>query len=117
MTNSRSKNRKRRHFRVRAKISGTTSIPRLNVFKSNGHFYAQLIDDVKQTTIVSASTLKMADLKSTSNIAAAEKVGQEIAKQAIAKKITTVVFDRGGYLYHGKVKAFAEAARQAGLKF
>lgn len=117
MTNSRSAKRKRRHFRVRTKISGTTSIPRLNVFKSNGHFYAQLIDDVKQTTIVAASTLKMADLKSTSNIIAAEKVGSDIAKKAIDKKITTVVFDRGGYLYHGKVKAFAEAARKAGLKF
>ncbi|RUO86926.1 MULTISPECIES: 50S ribosomal protein L18 [unclassified Spiroplasma] len=114
---SRSAKRKRRHFRVRAKINGTTAVPRLNVFKSNGHFYAQLIDDVKQKTIVAASTLKMAGLKSTSNIAAAEKVGAEIAKKALDKKVTTVVFDRGGYLYHGKVKAFAEAARKAGLKF
>ncbi|WP_368486252.1 50S ribosomal protein L18 [Spiroplasma sp. DGKH1] len=115
--NSRSSNRKKRHYRVRNKISGTSQRPRLNVFKSNGHFYAQLIDDVKQTTLASASTLKMKDLKSTSNIAAAEQVGAEIAKLAIAKKITNVVFDRSGYLYHGKVKAFAEAARKAGLKF
>ncbi len=114
---SRSAKRKKRHFRVRTKINGTSAIPRLNVFKSNGHFYAQLIDDVKQTTIVAASTLKMADLKSTSNIVAAKKVGTDIAKKALYKKVTTVVFDRGGYLYHGKVKAFAEAAREAGLKF
>ncbi|WP_338965350.1 MULTISPECIES: 50S ribosomal protein L18 [unclassified Spiroplasma] len=114
---SRSAKRKKRHFRVRAKINGTSAIPRLNVFKSNGHFYAQLIDDVKQTTIVAASTLKMADLKTTSNVGAAEKVGTDIAKKALDKKVTTVVFDRGGYLYHGKVKAFAEAARKAGLKF
>lgn len=114
---SRNAKRKRRHFRVRAKINGTTEVPRLNVFKSNGHFYAQLIDDINQKIIVAASTLKMINLKSKSNIAAAEKVGIEIAKKALEKKITTVVFDRSGYLYHGKIKAFAETVRKMGLKF
>ncbi|AEM68553.1 50S ribosomal protein L18 [Mycoplasma putrefaciens] len=108
--------RKRRHFRVRQKVSGTAAKPRLNVFKSNTNFYAQIIDDTKGVTLVSASTLKM-DLKNKSNKDAAAKVGEEIAKKALAANINTVVFDRSGYLYHGKVKAFAEAARQAGLNF
>lgn len=118
MKTSRAIERKKRHYRVRNKVSGTASTPRLNVFKSNTHFYAQLIDDQQKVTLVSSSTIKMdSTLKSTSNIEIAIKVGEDIAKKAIAKKITTVVFDRGGYLYHGKVKAFADAARKAGLQF
>ncbi|ATZ16175.1 large subunit ribosomal protein L18 [Entomoplasma freundtii] len=108
--------RKRRHYRVRTKISGTSSRPRLNVFKSNTNFYAQIIDDTTGRTLVSASSMKM-DLPSKSNIKAAESVGAEVAKKALAANITEVVFDRGGYQYHGKVKAFADAARAAGLKF
>ncbi|AAT75495.1 50S ribosomal protein L18 [Mesoplasma florum L1] len=107
--------RKRRHYRVRSKVSGTAAKPRLNVFKSNTNFYAQIIDDTTGTTLVSASSLNLG-LKS-GNIEAAKKVAEEIAKLAIAKSIVDVVFDRGGYLYHGKVKAFAEAARENGLKF
>lgn len=106
--------RKRRHYRVRNKVSGTTEKPRLNVFKSNSFFYAQIIDDVKGVTLVSASSLKMG-LKN--NIDAAKAVGKAIAEQAKTKKITNVVFDRGGYLFHGKVKAFAEAAKENGMKF
>ncbi|KAF7378731.1 50S ribosomal protein L18 [Mycoplasma sp. HU2014] len=113
---TKSEARKRRHFIVRQKVSGTAARPRLNVFKSNTNFYAQIIDDTKGVTLVSASTLKM-DLKNKANKEAAQMVAQEIAKKALAANINEVVFDRGGYLYHGKVKAFAEAAREAGLKF
>ncbi|UWD34921.1 50S ribosomal protein L18 [Mycoplasma cottewii] len=113
---TKSEARKRRHFRVRQKVSGTAARPRLNVFKSNTNFYAQIIDDTKGVTLVSASTLKM-DLKNKANKEAAQMVAQEIAKKALAANINEVVFDRGGYLYHGKIKAFAEAAREAGLKF
>lgn len=110
--------RKKRHFRVRKKLSGTSSCPRLNVFRSNKNIYAQLIDDEKGVTIVSASTLdKEFDLESTSNIAAAQKVGELIAKRAVEKGYKKVVFDRGGYLYHGRVKALADAARENGLEF
>ena len=106
-----------RQKRVRATVKGTSSRPRLCVFKSLNNIYAQLIDDDTQTTIVSASTLD-ADVKTkASNIEAAKEVGALIAKRAIEKKIDTVVFDRNGYLYHGKVKELAEAARAAGLKF
>ncbi|WP_031542189.1 50S ribosomal protein L18 [Mesoplasma photuris] len=112
---TKAESRKRRHYRVRNKISGTTSRPRLNVFKSNTNFYAQIIDDTTGTTLVSASTLKLSGNKG--NIEAAEKVAEEIAKLALSKNISEVVFDRGGYLYHGKVKAFADKAREAGLKF
>lgn len=108
--------RKRRHYRVRTKIVGTTGRPRLNVFKSNTNFYAQIIDDTTGRTLVSASTMKM-ELTSKSNVEAAQTVGTEVAKKALAANITEVVFDRGGYQYHGKVKAFADAARAAGLKF
>lgn len=108
--------RKRRHFRVRSKITGTAAKPRLNVFKSNTNFYAQIIDDTAGTTLVSASSLKLG-LKNASNVEAAKQVAVEIAKLAASKKIVDVVFDRGGYLYHGKVKAFAETARENGLKF
>ena len=103
--------------RVRATVKGTSARPRLCVFKSLTNIYAQVIDDDTQTTIVSASTLD-ADVKTkASNIEAAKEVGTLIAKRAIEKKIDTVVFDRNGYLYHGKVKELAEAARAAGLKF
>lgn len=118
MAKSMSRNdlRKKRHARVRNKISGTPECPRLNVFRSSSHIYAQIIDDVKGVTLASASSLNM-KLENGGNIEAATKVGTEIAKIAADKKIEKVVFDRGGYIYHGRVKALAEAAREAGLKF
>ncbi|WP_048601051.1 50S ribosomal protein L18 [Rubeoparvulum massiliense] len=112
--------RKKRHLRLRNKIQGTAECPRLNVYRSEKHIYAQLIDDVAGNTLVSASTLDP-ELRSESsnggNTEAAEKVGQLIAKRALEKGYTEVVFDRGGYLYHGRVKQLAEAAREAGLQF
>lgn len=109
--------RLRRHARVRNKISGTPERPRLNVFRSNSHIHAQIIDDTKGVTLVSASSVDM-KLENGSNIEAKKHaVGAEIAKRALAKNIDVVVFDRGGYIYHGRVKALAEAAREAGLKF
>ncbi|UOY91494.1 50S ribosomal protein L18 [Ectobacillus sp. JY-23] len=110
--------RKKRHARVRAKLTGTAQRPRLNVFRSNQHIYAQVIDDVNGVTLASASTLdKELSLEGTGNAAAATKVGELVAKRAVEKGIKEVVFDRGGYLYHGRVKALAEAAREAGLQF
>lgn len=109
--------RKKRHGRVRAKISGTASVPRLNVFRSNKNIYAQLIDDVAGVTLVSANTQEKAFEGASANVEAAAKIGEIIAKRAAEKNITTVVFDRGGYLYHGRVKALAEAARENGLEF
>jgi large subunit ribosomal protein L18 len=110
--------RKKRHARVRTKVFGTAERPRLNVFRSNKHIYAQVIDDVKAVTLVSASTLdKELNLEATGNVEAAQKVGELVAKRALEKGIKTVVFDRGGYLYHGRVKALADAAREAGLEF
>ncbi len=106
--------RLKRHKRVRAKVSGTAECPRLNVFRSNKNIYAQIIDDVKGVTLVSASSL---DMENGSNKEAAFKVGEAIAKKAIDKGIDKVVFDRGGYIYHGRVKELAEGARQGGLKF
>ena len=108
--------RKRRHVRVRAKVSGTAERPRLNVFRSSAHIYAQVIDDERGLTIVSASTTEK-DLRGNSggNLDAAKRVGQVIAERALARGIEQVVFDRGGYLYHGRVKALADAARAAGL--
>ena len=106
--------RLKRHKRVRAKVSGTAECPRLNVFRSNKNIYAQIIDDVKGVTLVSASSL---DMDNGSNKEAAFKVGEAIAKKAIDKGIDKVVFDRGGYIYHGRVKELAEGARQGGLKF
>ena len=103
----------RRKARVRSQIAGTASCPRLAIFRSNTSIYAQLIDDDKSITLASASSIKEAKL----NIEAAEKVGEAIAKAAADKKIKSVVFDRSGYIYHGKVKALADAARKAGLKF
>ncbi len=116
--NSRNASRVKRHLRIRQNIKGTQSVPRLNVFRSNANIYAQIIDDVAGITLVSASTIdKEIKLESGSNIEAAKQVGALVAKRAIEKKIEKVVFDRGGYLYHGRVKALADAAREAGLKF
>lgn len=113
---SRNETRQKRHARVRNKVSGTAECPRLNVFRSNKNITAQIIDDVTGTTLASASTVDM-KIENGGNIEAAKKVGQEVAERAKAKNITKVVFDRGGYIYHGKVKALAEAAREAGLEF
>ena len=112
--------RLKRKVRVRRKIKGTSERPRLNVFRSAKHIYAQLIDDTTGATLAAASTLIEevgAGLKYSGNIDAARKVGAEIAKRALAKDITMVVFDRNGFLYHGRVKAVAEAARENGLSF
>jgi large subunit ribosomal protein L18 len=107
-----------RHQRIRNKISGTPEIPRLNVFRSNRHIYAQIIDDSRGVTLASASTLSLSEKpESTSNIEAAKAVGAAIAEAAKNVGIEAVVFDRGGYIYHGRVKELADAARQAGLKF
>ena len=102
---------------VRAKISGTTERPRLTVFRSNKQIYAQVIDDVKGVTLVSASTKDKDFQNYGGNVEAAKAIGEAVAKRAIEKGITEVVFDRGGYVYHGRVAALAEAAREAGLKF
>ncbi|MCM1130826.1 MAG: 50S ribosomal protein L18 [Roseburia sp.] len=120
MINKVSKNasRQKRHLRLRQTLSGTTAKPRLNVFRSNKQIYAQVIDDTKGITLCCASSLdKEAGVKNGSNVDAATKVGTLIAKRALDLKIEAVVFDRGGYLYHGRVKALADAARAAGLKF
>ncbi|MBM7704950.1 50S ribosomal protein L18 [Metabacillus iocasae] len=110
--------RKKRHARVRAKLFGTATRPRLNVFRSNKHIYAQIIDDTNSVTIASASTLdKELSLDGTSNVESAQKIGELVAKRAVEKGVKEVVFDRGGYLYHGRVKALADAAREAGLQF
>ena len=109
--------RLKRHKRVRAKISGTPEMPRLNVFRSEANIYAQVIDDVNGVTLVSASSLDKAIDGDGGNIAAATAVGKLVAERAKAKGIENVVFDRGGYLYHGRVKALAEGAREGGLKF
>lgn len=111
------KARLKRHLRVRAKINGTSERPRLNVYRSAKHIYAQLIDDVKGITIVSASTLEKSFEGSGGNKEAARKVGLSIAQKAKKAGITKVVFDRGGYLYHGRVKELAEGAREGGLEF
>jgi len=108
--------RVRRHARVRAKLSGTKEAPRLCVYRSNKNIEAQIIDDVKGVTLVSSSSMAL-KLENGSNIEAAAKVGKDIAEKALAKKIKKVVFDRSGYIYHGRVKALAEAAREAGLNF
>ncbi|MGA3032608.1 MAG: 50S ribosomal protein L18 [Terracidiphilus sp.] len=108
--------RKRIHSRIREKLAGTAERPRLNVYRSLNHIYAQVIDDQKGETLVSASTLQ-AKAKTGGNVAAAKEAGKSIAEQAVAKGIKRVVFDRGGFLYHGRVKALADAAREAGLEF
>ena len=109
--------RQRRHLRVRRKISGTAECPRLCVYRSNTNLYAQIIDDVAGVTLVSASTLDKDVKTKHANKEAAKEVGTLVAKKAIEKNIKTVVFDRGGYIYHGVVKELAEAAREAGLEF
>lgn len=117
---SRSEVRAKKHRRLRNRISGTASTPRLAVFRSNKHMYAQIIDDDAQTTLVSASTTQKevsADLEKTNDVAAAAHLGTVIAKRALEKGITEVVYDRGGFIYQGKIKALADAAREAGLKF
>ncbi len=117
---ARSKIRVKKHMRIRNRFSGTTERPRLAVFRSNNHMYAQIIDDTVGKTLVAASTLEKdvkAELEKTNNVDAAAYVGKVIAKRALEKGITTVVYDRGGYIYHGKVAALAEAAREAGLIF
>ena len=117
---NRSEVRANKHRRIRSRLSGTPEQPRLAVFRSNNHMYAQIIDDVAGNTIVSASTLQ-ADVKDgltkTNNVEAATKLGEVIAKKALDNGIKTVVFDRSGYIYQGKVKALADAAREAGLEF
>ena len=109
--------RQRRHVRVRRKISGTAECPRLCVFRSNSNLYVQVIDDVKGNTLAQASTLDKEVKTKHSNKEAAKEVGALIAKRALEKNIKTVVFDRGGYIYHGVVKELAEAAREGGLEF
>ena len=109
--------RTRRHIRVRRKISGTSERPRLCVYRSNSNLYVQIIDDVAQKTLVQASTLDKEVKTKHSNKEAAKEVGALIAKRALDKKIDTVVFDRGGYIYHGVIKELAESARAGGLKF
>ena len=113
-------NRKERHKRVRKKVKGTEERPRLAVFKSSSHIYAQLIDDQKAFTITSASTLDTSfkqKMSSTGNVPAAKLVGQILAERAREKGIEKVIFDRGGFIYHGRIKALAESCREAGLKF
>ena len=109
--------RLKRHIRVRGKVSGTPERPRLNVFRSNANIYAQIIDDVNGVTLVAANTLEKDFEGATGNAEAAKKVGQLIAERAKAKGIEEVVFDRGGYIFHGRVAALAEGAREGGLKF
>ena len=108
--------RKRRHTRVRNKISGTAECPRLNVFRSNTQIFAQIIDDVKGITLASSSSVEL-KIKNGGNAEGAALVGKDIAEKALKLKIKNVVFDRGGYLYHGRVQALAEAARENGLEF
>ncbi|MCI5588467.1 MAG: 50S ribosomal protein L18 [Lachnospiraceae bacterium] len=112
--------RVKKHMKVRNRLSGTAERPRLAVFRSNNHMYAQIIDDTVGNTLVSASTLQKdvkAELEKTNNVEAAAKLGEVIAKKALDKGITNVVFDRGGFIYQGKIKALADAAREAGLEF
>ena len=109
--------RLKRHKRVRSKVSGTPERPRLNVFRSEKNIYAQIIDDVAGSTLVSASTVEKAFEGNGGNCEAAKKIGAALAERALQKGIEEVVFDRGGYIYHGRVKALAEGAREGGLKF
>ena len=117
---SRSEIRRKKHLKLRNRFSGTTQRPRLAVFRSNNHMYAQIIDDTVGNTLVSASTLQKevkAELEKTNDVNAAAYLGTVIGKKAVEAGIEEVVFDRGGYIYHGKVKALADAAREAGLNF
>ncbi|BBF44431.1 LSU ribosomal protein L18p [Lachnospiraceae bacterium KM106-2] len=117
---SRTEVRAKKHRRIRSRLAGTATTPRLAVFRSNNHMYAQIIDDTVGHTLVSASTLQndvKADLEKTNDVNAAAKLGTVIAKKALEAGITSVVFDRGGFIYQGKIKALADAAREAGLQF
>jgi large subunit ribosomal protein L18 len=117
---SKDQTRKRRHLRIRKKLQGTGDKPRLSVYKSLNNIYAQLVDDIAGKTILSASTLEKeirSSVKHGGNLDAAKKVGESLAQKALSKQITSVVFDRGGYRYHGCIKALADAAREQGLKF
>ena len=117
---SRTEIREKKHRRMRHHLAGTAQRPRLAVFRSNNHMYAQIIDDTVGNTLVAASTMEKeikASVEKTNDIAAAEAVGTAIAKKALEKGITEVVFDRGGFIYHGKIQALADAAREAGLQF
>ena len=117
---SRTEVREKKHMKLRNRFKGTAERPRLAVYRSNMHMYAQIIDDDTRTTLVSASTVQKdvkAELEKTNDVAAAAYLGKVIAERAKEKGISTVVFDRGGYIYHGKVKALADAAREAGLEF
>ncbi len=117
---SRTQIREKKHMKLRNRFKGTAQRPRLAVYRSNMHMYAQIIDDIAHVTLVSASTVQKdvrAELEKTNDVAAAAYLGKVIAERAKEKGITTVVFDRGGYIYHGKVKALADAAREAGLEF
>ena len=117
---SRSEIRVKKHNRMRNRFAGTAERPRLTVFRSNNHIYAQIIDDTVGNTLVAASTMEKAikdELQYTDNVAAAAAVGTAVAKKALEKGITEVVFDRGGFIYQGKIQALADAAREAGLKF
>lgn len=109
--------RYRRHKRIRARIKGTKDRPRISIFRSNNHIFVQLIDDDKGKTLVSSNDLEIKGKKKLTKIEIAKEIGKEIAKKALAQKIKKAVFDRGGYKYHGKVKAIAEGARQGGIKF
>ena len=120
MALSKDQTRQRRHLRIRKRLQGTGEKPRLSVYKSLNNIYAQLVDDVAGKTILSASTLEKdirSSVKHGGNLDAAKKVGASLAQKALSKKITNVVFDRGGYRYHGCIKALADAAREQGLKF
>jgi large subunit ribosomal protein L18 len=108
--------RQRIHSRIRQKLAGTAERPRLNVYRSLNHIYAQVIDDQKGETLVSASTLSL-KIKTGGNVAAAKEIGKTVAELAVKQGVKKVVFDRGGYLYHGRIKALADAAREAGLEF
>jgi large subunit ribosomal protein L18 len=114
--NKRNAIRQRIHARIRRKLAGTEERPRLNVYRSLSHIYAQVIDDQNGVTLVSASTLAL-KAKTGGNVAAAKEIGKTIAERAVEKGIKKVVFDRGGFLYHGRIKALADAAREAGLEF
>lgn len=112
---SRNEARKNKHLKIRQKISGTSEVPRLSIYKSHQNFYAQLIDDSKGVVITSVSTLKSKEYSG--NIKAAEKLGHEMGKKIKELKIKSIVFDRSGYIYHGKIKSFADAVREEGIKF
>ena len=117
---SRTEVRRKKHVRLRGHMSGTAERPRLSVFRSNKHMYAQIIDDIKGVTLVSASTLQKEvkeGLEYTDNVEAAAKLGEILGKRAVDQGVTEVVFDRGGFIYQGKIQAFADAAREAGLTF